>query len=99
MEQTLENWKALLKAEALKWDNKQAIKPGHSMFALGLFFEGIDNAINDPKFLEDPKAALAKEFIIRGETGSIYRRNIPADLTESRFVLAFVNSALKKGLK
>ena len=98
MEQTLTAWKELLKKEAILWDNKQSSKKGYNMFALGLYFENITEAIEDPKFLEDPKAALARRFIIRGERGGIYHRNLPKDLTNEKFTLPFINSALKKGL-
>ena len=97
MEQTLTAWKELLVSEATIWDNKQAFKKHWNMFALGMYIENINEALEDSKFLEDPKAALAKTFIIRGERGGIYHRNIPTDLTNERFVLPFLNSALKKG--
>ena len=93
---TLDQWRDLLVAEATNYDRKQTGKRGYNIWALNISIESIDEALKVPDFLADPRKALASEFIIRGETGGIYHRNIPRDLTVEKFVLPWINAALKK---
>ena len=90
-DRTLEQWGILLRHLATAYDDAQGQKRGHSIFALGHYFTGISAALAEPDFLKNPKAALAEHFLIRQETGGIGYRNVPADLSEKKFVLSFLN--------
>ena len=92
MERTLEQWKRLLNHLATEYDDKQVKKKSYNPHALGIYFKGIDDALADPKFLENPRKALAQEFLISGETGGIYHRNLPEDFSTVKFSLSFLNS-------
>ncbi len=96
-EKTLEWWKQMLKTLAIIHDGQQRDKAAKSKrgyynpYALFHIFEGINEALAEEDFLKDPKKALARHFIIRGETGGINHRNIPADLSTQKFTLPFLN--------
>lgn len=92
----LETWKSVLITEADKYDKKQKTKSGYNPFTFHHCMKGINAALANPEFLENPRKAFAQEFIIKGETGGISHRNIPEDLSNVKFVVSFVNTALRK---
>lgn len=96
LDNQLAQWYETLNSEATRYDDKQSRKKGYNMFALGLYLEGIKKAVNNPKFLENPKKALAGEFLIEKETGGIYHRNLPSEFDNVKFSLSFLNIAIRK---
>lgn len=96
LDNQLAQWYETLNSEATRYDDKESRKKGYNMFALGLYFEGIKKAVNNPDFLENPKKALAGEFLIKNETGGIYHRNLPTYFDGVKFSLPFLNTAIRK---
>jgi len=96
LDKQVDKWYDVLTSEATAYDNKQSKKKGHNIFALGQYFDGIKNAISKPDFLENPKKALASEFLIKDETGGIYHRNLPPSFDDVKFSLSFLNIAIRK---
>lgn len=92
----LDRWREVLTEEAEKYDQKQSRTKSYNMWARDLYVEGINNALKDPAFLNNPRKALAKEFLIKGETGGIYHRNLPTDYSNVKFSLPFINAALRR---
>jgi len=101
IEITIDVWRSILIAEATRYDLRQSKGTRYNPWAIGKYFEGIDNALKSPTFLDDPKKALAQEFSIENERGGIYHRSLPADFSGVRFELSFLNMAIRKieGLK
>ncbi len=92
----LETWKSVLITEADKYDKKQKAKRGYNPHTFFHCMKGINEALANPEFLDNPRKALAQAFTIKGETGGISHRNIPEDLSNVKFVLSFVNAAIRK---
>ena len=51
---TLSEWKSALVTAAVNYDEKQKVKKGWNMWALGHYMAGINESLAEPDFLDNP---------------------------------------------